>query len=110
MLISSPYPFSHDILIYLTDLFCMYLSGQPIYGYGSMDDVLFRSAPTKDGDIFFVEDKEISLRELAMNVVIPTDPGQRSVKGEISVSQFSQNFQQKVAKERFCFMHKFKKN
>lgn len=88
----------------------MYLSGQPIYGYGSMDDVLFRNAPTKDGDIFFVEDKEISLRELAMNVVIPTDPGQRSVKGEISVSQFSQNFQQKVAKERFCFMHKFKKN
>ena len=87
MLISSPYPFSHDILIYLTDLFCMYLSGQPIYGYGSMDDVLFRNAPTKDGDIFFVEDKEISLRELAMNVVIPTDPGQRSVKGEISVSQ-----------------------
>ncbi|XP_027050188.1 TAF6-like RNA polymerase II p300/CBP-associated factor-associated factor 65 kDa subunit 6L [Pocillopora damicornis] len=55
-------------------------STEPIYGYGSMDDVLFRSAPTKDGDIFFVEDKEISLRELAMNVVIPTDPGQRSVK------------------------------
>lgn len=65
----------------------MCLSGQPIYGYGSMDDVLFRSAPTKDGDIFFVEDKEISLRELAMNVVIPTDPGQRSVKGEISFCQ-----------------------
>lgn len=55
-------------------------STEPIYGYGSMDDVLFRNAPTKDGDIFFVEDKEISLRELAINVVIPTDPGQRSVK------------------------------
>lgn len=55
-------------------------STEPIYGYGSMEDMLFRSAPTKDGDIFFVENKETSLRELAMNVVIPTDPGQRSVK------------------------------
>ena len=62
--------------------------GQPIYGYGSLDDMLFRSTTTKDGEIFFVEDKEISLRELAMNVVIPTDPGQRTVKGDISVICF----------------------
>lgn len=55
---------------------------QPIYGYGSLEDMLFRSTTTKDGDIFFVEDKEIGLRELAMNVAIPTDPGQRTVKGQ----------------------------
>ena len=56
---------------------------QPIYGYGSLEDMLFRSTNTKDGDIFFVEDKEIGLRELAMNVAIPTDPGQRTVKGDM---------------------------
>ena len=50
---------------------------------------MFRSTTTKDGDIFFVEDKEIGLRELAMNVAIPTDPGQRTVKGDI---QYSENF------------------
>jgi len=55
-------------------------STEPIYGYGSLEDMLFRSTTTKDGDIFFVEDKEIGLRELAMNVAIPTDPGQRTVK------------------------------
>ena len=43
--------------------------------------MLFRSTATKDGDIFFVDDKEIGLRELAMNVAIPTDSGQRTVKG-----------------------------
>ena len=48
-----------------------------------MEDMLFRSTNTKDGDIFFVEDKEIGLRELAMNVAIPTDPGQRTVKGDM---------------------------
>ncbi|KAL9952533.1 hypothetical protein ACROYT_G039802 [Oculina patagonica] len=55
-------------------------STEPIYGYGSLEDMLFRSTTTKDGDIFYVEDKEIGLRELAMNVAIPTDPGQRTVK------------------------------
>ena len=50
---------------------------------------MFRSTTTKDGDIFFVEDKEIGLRELAMNVAIPTDPGQRTVKGDV---QYSENF------------------
>lgn len=43
--------------------------------------MLFRSTTTKEGEIFFVDDKEIGLRELAMNVAIPTDPGQRTVKG-----------------------------
>lgn len=42
---------------------------------------MFRSTTTKEGEIFFVDDKEIGLRELAMNVAIPTDPGQRTVKG-----------------------------
>lgn len=44
--------------------------------------MLFRNTATKEGDIFYVEDKEIGLRELAMNVAIPTDPGQRTVKGK----------------------------
>lgn len=43
---------------------------------------MFRNTATKEGDIFYVEDKEIGLRELAMNVAIPTDPGQRTVKGK----------------------------
>lgn len=43
--------------------------------------MLFRSTTTKEGEIFFVDDKEIGLRELAMNVAIPTDPGKRTVKG-----------------------------
>lgn len=55
-------------------------STEPIYGYGSLEDMTFRSTITKDGEIFFVDDKEIGLRDLAMNVAIPTDPGQRTVK------------------------------
>lgn len=47
---------------------------------------MFRSTTTKDGDIFYVEDKEIGLRELAMNVAIPTDPGQRTVKGDMFIN------------------------
>ena len=49
---------------------------------------MFRSTTTKDGDIFYVEDKEIGLRELAMNVAIPTDPGQRTVKGDIFINYY----------------------
>lgn len=55
-------------------------STEPVYGYGSLEDMLFRSTTTKEGEIFFVDDKEIGLRELAMNVAIPTDPGKRTVK------------------------------
>lgn len=54
---------------------------QPIYGYGSLEDMTFRSTVAKDGEIFFVDDKEIGLREMAMNVAVPTDSGQRTVKG-----------------------------
>ena len=76
------------ISLLLCRFFCFNFQ-QPIYGYGSLEDMLFRSTTTKDGDIFFVEDKEIGLRELAMNVAIPTDPGQRTVKGDV---QYSENF------------------
>ena len=59
----------------------IYLLPQLIYGYGSLEDTLFRSTISKEGEIFFVEDKEIGLRDLAMNAAIPTDPGKRTVKG-----------------------------
>ena len=49
---------------------------------------MFRNTTTKDGDIFYVEDKEIGLRELAMNVAIPTDPGQRTLKGDMRIINF----------------------
>jgi len=62
-------------------LYFIIFIAQPIYGYGSLEDMAFRSTVTKDGEIFFVDDKEIGLREMAMNVAVPTDPGQRTVKG-----------------------------
>ena len=66
-----------------TAVIAIYLLPQLIYGYGSLEDTLFRSTISKEGEIFFVEDKEIGLRDLAMNVAIPTDPGKRTVKGNL---------------------------
>jgi len=54
---------------------------QPIYGYGSSDEMPFRSTNVKDAEIFFVEEKDVSIRELALGTVIPTDPGKTTVKG-----------------------------
>ncbi|XP_015758835.1 PREDICTED: TAF6-like RNA polymerase II p300/CBP-associated factor-associated factor 65 kDa subunit 6L [Acropora digitifera] len=66
-------------------------STELIYGYGSLEDTLFRSTISKEGEIFFVEDKEIGLRELAMNVAIPTDPGKRTVKGNLCYAPVIRN-------------------
>lgn len=52
-----------------------------MYGYGSAEEMPFRSTSLKDGDIFFVEERDVSVRELALGTVIPTDPGKTSVKG-----------------------------
>jgi F420-0:gamma-glutamyl ligase-like protein len=41
----------------------------------------FRSTSVKDGDVFFIEEKDVSVRELALGTVIPTDPGKTTVKG-----------------------------
>lgn len=40
---------------------------KPIYGYGSKNSNVFSSISTKDGDIFFHEDKEVNLRELTFS-------------------------------------------
>ncbi|KAJ7380034.1 TAF6-like RNA polymerase II, p300 CBP-associated [Desmophyllum pertusum] len=73
-------------------------STERIYGYGSLEDMLFRNTTTKEGDIFYVEDKEIGLRELAMNVAIPTDPGQRTVKAHWLPIEGSQPAQQNAGR------------
>ncbi|XP_031574413.1 TAF6-like RNA polymerase II p300/CBP-associated factor-associated factor 65 kDa subunit 6L [Actinia tenebrosa] len=55
-------------------------SVEPIYGYGSAEEMPFRSTSLKDVDIFFVEEKDVSVRELALGTVLPTDPGKTTVK------------------------------
>ena len=74
-----------------TAVIAIYLLPQLIYGYGSLEDTLFRSTISKEGEIFFVEDKEIGLRDLAMNVAIPTDPGKRTVKGNLCYAPVIRN-------------------
>ncbi|EDO48592.1 predicted protein [Nematostella vectensis] len=55
---------------------------EPVYGYGSGEDMPFRSTSTKEGDVFFVDEKEIGIRELALSTAVPTDPGKVSVRGK----------------------------
>ena len=45
----------------------------------------FRSTTVKDKDIFFVDDKEIGLREVALGSAIPTDPGKATVSGKTTM-------------------------
>lgn len=48
----------------------------------------FRSTNIKDAEIFFVEEKDVSVRELALGTVVPTDPGKTTIKG-INQNSFS---------------------
>ena len=45
----------------------------------------FRSTTVKDKEIFFVDDKEIGLREVALGSAIPTDPGKATVSGKTTM-------------------------
>ena len=56
---------------------------QPLYGYGSTDPMPFR--PIKESELFFHEDKEINLPELATDNKVFSSAGKTTVKGN---SQF----------------------
>ncbi|XP_078000633.1 TAF6-like RNA polymerase II p300/CBP-associated factor-associated factor 65 kDa subunit 6L [Glandiceps talaboti] len=53
---------------------------EPIYGYGSQDPLPFRA--TKDADLYFTDDKEINLPEIAMDSKIPASAGKTVVKAQ----------------------------
>ncbi|KXJ29986.1 TAF6-like RNA polymerase II p300/CBP-associated factor-associated factor 65 kDa subunit 6L [Exaiptasia diaphana] len=55
---------------------------EPIYGYGSSEEMPFRNTTVKETEIFFVEEKDVSVRELALGTVVPTDPGKTTVKAQ----------------------------
>ncbi|XP_028402861.1 TAF6-like RNA polymerase II p300/CBP-associated factor-associated factor 65 kDa subunit 6L [Dendronephthya gigantea] len=60
---------------------------EPIYGYGSKNSNIFSSISTKDGDLFFHEDKEINLRELAFSKGFSSlnELGSSDINVEVSV-------------------------
>ncbi|CAB3981135.1 TAF6-like RNA polymerase II p300 CBP-associated factor-associated factor 65 kDa subunit 6L, partial [Paramuricea clavata] len=60
---------------------------EPIYGYGSKNSNIFSSISTKDGDLFFHDDKEINLRELAFSKGFSSlsDLGSCEISVEVSV-------------------------
>ncbi|XP_022095715.1 TAF6-like RNA polymerase II p300/CBP-associated factor-associated factor 65 kDa subunit 6L isoform X2 [Acanthaster planci] len=51
---------------------------EPIHGHGSNDPLTF--IPIKDSELFFVEDKEINLIDLATDTKIPSAAGTTSIK------------------------------
>ena len=53
---------------------------QPVHGYGSPDPVTF--VPIKDSELFFAEDKEINLTDIATDNKILSGSGKTSVKGK----------------------------
>lgn len=51
-----------------------------IYGHGGIENLGFKSVSFKDGRLCYIEEKEINLRELALESATPIDPGEVSVK------------------------------
>lgn len=68
MLISSPCSFYVSVFFH-----------QAICGYGTQDALPFRSV--KEGELFFVEDREINLVELALATNIPKGCAETMVRG-----------------------------
>ena len=60
-------------------LFVIFIFLQPVLGHGSQDAQPFKQ--TKDGEIFFTEDAEINLTDLAEEKKLPVNMGQPSVRG-----------------------------
>jgi len=56
------------------------VSRQAICGYGSQDVLPFRSI--KEGELFFVEDREVNLVELALATNIPKGCAETTVRGK----------------------------
>lgn len=55
---------------------------QPVYGYASKNSDTFSNVSTKDGVLFFHDNKEINLRELALSKAF-------SSKNELGCSKIS---------------------
>ncbi|XP_041469521.1 TAF6-like RNA polymerase II p300/CBP-associated factor-associated factor 65 kDa subunit 6L [Lytechinus variegatus] len=51
---------------------------EPIHGYGSNEPAVFRQI--KDTNLYFVEDRDLSLPEIAMDTKIPNSAGNTSLK------------------------------
>lgn len=60
---------------------------QAICGYGAQDALPFRSV--KEGELFFVEDREINLVELALATNIPKGCAETMVRGTICCTLLS---------------------
>lgn len=65
------------------NLLCL-CSHQAVCGYGAQDALPFRSV--KEGELFFVEDRDINLVELALATNIPKGCAETMVRGEIHYS------------------------
>lgn len=63
----------------LSALFLCPFVPQAICGYGAQDTLPFR--PTKEGELFFVEDRDINLVELALATNIPKGCAETMVRG-----------------------------
>lgn len=56
------------------------LSPQAVCGYGSQDALPFRAI--KEGELYFQEDREVNLVELALATNIPKGCAETAVRGE----------------------------
>lgn len=57
---------------------------QTVCGYGAQDALPFR--PLKEGELFFVEDREINLVELALATNIPKGCAETMVRGKTGIA------------------------
>jgi len=53
---------------------------EPIYGHGGPDSLTFKAISFKDSRLCYVDEKEINLRETALDTNYPADPGEMSLK------------------------------
>ena len=54
---------------------------QPILGHGGPDNLTFKAVPLKEGRLCYVDEKELNLRDTALDTIYPADPGETSLKG-----------------------------
>jgi len=51
-----------------------------VYGHGGLDNITFKGLPFKDSTVAYVEEKEVNLRETALEPTYPADSGVTTVK------------------------------
>lgn len=54
---------------------------KPIHGYGSHKNIQFKTL--KEGNLYFVEEKEVDLTSTSLDLQVPTTAGKCSVKGQL---------------------------